>query len=299
MTTIEDLRTKFTRDEAVFFTREHGDLVCANLKTDRGASAVIALYGGHLLSWRTADNTERIFMSSKAIFERGKAIRGGIPIVFPQFGSGAIVSHGFARTTAWEVVGTSLVDGGVAITLSLADSQETRAVWPHKFRLDLTVTLTEKLTTELWIENTDDHPWECTYLFHSYFKVEDIAAVRVAGLSELSFIDKVHNGAVSRESAPTLVVDRFLDRVYRDAPDTLFIDGVREGEEIEIVTHNFSDAVVWNPWSDKTPSFGDLGSLDYRSFVCVEAGNVARAVVVPPGERVVSTQTVTVIPKDN
>lgn len=35
--------------------------------------------------------------SSKAFFKPGKAIRGGVPVVFPQFGPGALPQHGFAR----------------------------------------------------------------------------------------------------------------------------------------------------------------------------------------------------------
>lgn len=294
MSRVEDLQAKFGRDEAVVFSRLDGDLSCVDLKTARGAAARISLYGGQLVSWRTADRIERLFLSPKALFERGKAIRGGIPIIFPQFGPGPIVTHGFARTLLWTVVGSSVVEGGVAVTLSLSDSTETRTVWPHRFRIDLTVTLTDILSTELWIENTDDHPWECTYLFHTYVGVDDVGTVAVEGLGGRGYLDKVVGGAVGREDSSALVIDRFLDRVYGNAPDEISIKGVRERESIIVTKHNLRDVVVWNPWSDKTPSFSDLGPDDYRRFVCVEAGTVAEPVVVPPGERVVSGQTLSV-----
>jgi glucose-6-phosphate 1-epimerase len=36
-------------------------------------------------------------MSKKAQYGQGKAIRGGVPVIFPQFGPGKIQNHGFAR----------------------------------------------------------------------------------------------------------------------------------------------------------------------------------------------------------
>jgi glucose-6-phosphate 1-epimerase len=295
MITLEDLQAKFGLAESIFFSRERGDIVCVNLKSDGGATAQLALYGGHLLSWRTPDGVERLFMSSQALFQNGKAIRGGVPIIFPQFGSGPIVNHGFARISAWAVVGSGEVEGGVFVTLALTDSHETRAIWPHKFRLDLTVTLTDTLATELWIENPDSHPWECTYLFHTYLNVADVTAVGVAGLKGCRYIDKVTGAESCIEGSETLLIDRFLDRVYRDTPGEILVTGITGDSALRLTTHNLQDTVVWNPWSDKTPSLSDLGSEDYRRFVCVEAGTVAHPVTVPPGERVVSAQELKVV----
>jgi glucose-6-phosphate 1-epimerase len=40
------------------------------------------------------DGKEKLFLSSKAILNGTKAIRGGIPLVFPQFGPGVLQQHG-------------------------------------------------------------------------------------------------------------------------------------------------------------------------------------------------------------
>ena len=50
-------------------------------------------YGATVLSW-IVDGTEKLFLSSKAILDGTKAIRGGIPLVFPQFGPGVLQQHG-------------------------------------------------------------------------------------------------------------------------------------------------------------------------------------------------------------
>ena len=70
----------------------------------------MTLYGAHVCSWRTLApparaevSPELLFVSSKAIFGPPKAIRGGIPICFPQFSDmGPLeVAHGFARNSEW------------------------------------------------------------------------------------------------------------------------------------------------------------------------------------------------------
>src|SRR3954467_15578938 len=70
-----------------------------------GARAEIRCYGAHVTSWTTPDGDERLFMSARSAFRDGAAIRGGVPIIFPRFGTvgeGPVPRHGFARTRTWE-----------------------------------------------------------------------------------------------------------------------------------------------------------------------------------------------------
>ncbi|KAJ6713186.1 APOSPORY-ASSOCIATED PROTEIN C-RELATED [Salix purpurea] len=60
------------------------------LREVRGCSAEVYLYGGHVTSWKNEHGEELLFVSSKAIFKPPKAIRGGIPICFPQFSNLAL-----------------------------------------------------------------------------------------------------------------------------------------------------------------------------------------------------------------
>ena len=83
----------------------NGGLQKLTLIAADGASAEIYLHGAHVTSWVPAAGEERIFLSDKAIYGAGKAIRSGVPVVFPQFAEmGPLPKHGFARTIAWEFV---------------------------------------------------------------------------------------------------------------------------------------------------------------------------------------------------
>ena len=51
--------------------------------TSVAASAEIYLHGAHITSWIPAGAEEVLFLSSKAQFQEGKAIRGGVPDLLP------------------------------------------------------------------------------------------------------------------------------------------------------------------------------------------------------------------------
>jgi hypothetical protein len=83
-----------------------GDLEMVTLQHPSGASAIVYLWGATLTSYRTATGVENIFVSPGALFDGKKAIRGGVPVVFPQFGqpSKAMPQHGFARCARAEPI---------------------------------------------------------------------------------------------------------------------------------------------------------------------------------------------------
>lgn len=52
-------------------------------KLPSGESVTVHLFGATVISWKLANGAEQLFVSSKAILDGSKAIRGGIPVVFP------------------------------------------------------------------------------------------------------------------------------------------------------------------------------------------------------------------------
>src|SRR5450830_1072291 len=69
-----------------------------------GATVSICHQGAHVCSWIPANGTEQLFLSNQSEFREGVAIRGGVPVIFPQFaGLGTLPKHGFARTAPWKL----------------------------------------------------------------------------------------------------------------------------------------------------------------------------------------------------
>ena len=73
-------------------------LDAVELRAPDGARATVLLHGGHVVSWVPAGADEQLYLSPKSSFAPGSAIRGGVPVIFPQFNTrGPLQRHGFAR----------------------------------------------------------------------------------------------------------------------------------------------------------------------------------------------------------
>lgn len=74
------------------------DLDYTVLTTAAGDTARVHHNGGHRVAWQPAGHAEQLFLSAASDFGDGVAIRGGVPIVFPQFSDyGPLGRHGFVR----------------------------------------------------------------------------------------------------------------------------------------------------------------------------------------------------------
>src|SRR5690349_3489687 len=125
--------------------------------------AVVHEHGAHLTSRVPAGHEEAIFTSRQARFDGKAAIRGGVPVIFPQFGPGSITKHGFARTARWTLDAHGTGDDGAPwARLVLRDDDATRATWPHAFALELVVRVGAALSMTLRVANTGDAPFAFT-----------------------------------------------------------------------------------------------------------------------------------------
>src|SRR4029077_8931642 len=124
-------------------------------------------------------------------FEAGKAIRGGIPVCFPQFAErGPLVKHGFARTSAWRFLGANEKEEGACAGFAFESSPHTMGLWPHGFGLELDVTIGgARLDGELRVANTGSEAFDCAAALHTYFRISDNAAVRLEGLRGARYQD--------------------------------------------------------------------------------------------------------------
>ena len=245
-----------------------------------GASALVALHGAQLLSWLPADGRERLFLSERAVFDGNTAIRGGIPVIFPQFGErGLLRKHGFARNRAWTFAGA---EGDEAVFTLAGDGSD--ADWPHSFVARLRVGLgAGRLRVTLEVENTGATLFAFTAALHTYLRVDDIAHAAIEGLQGCDFEDSVNGGTLHRQHDYEVTFDGETDRIYNDVVAPLaLLDGAHR---LDIEQDGFGDVVVWNPGEHLCARIADLAPDDWKRFACVEAGQVLQPVVLGPGER--------------
>jgi len=286
-------------------------LVKAVLRTHLAAQCEILLYGAHVLQWRNAQGVEQLYLSSRTAYGDGAAVRGGIPIIFPQFSDmGPMSKHGFARTSAeWRVIDASADERGASVSLQLTANEHTRRVWPaggDRFSFVYIVRLEldgSRLHTDCTISNTgaagDAGSFEFQLALHTYFCVPDIATVAVHPFGG-AYLDNTSGRDTKHSSEPVRIADE-VDRIYPAAPDRLFFTSRNGSSEYEfdgrslqgitIEKRHLADAVVWNAWEHKTRSIADLESDAYLRYLCIEPGAIVQPVQLAPGQSFTGGQT--------
>jgi len=251
---------------------QQGQLDVLVIKHDKFRAA-LSLQGAHLLAWQPTGEQPVIWLSTATAFTPGTAIRGGVPICWPWFGPAGKPSHGFARTSIWQLTAHNEDANGVSLTLTLKDSEETRQLWPHAFTLHAHFKLGDECSIEL--ESQGD--FETTSALHAYFEIGDIAQVAVAGLGE-SYIDKVLNGEAGKHSGD-LTFEGQVDRVYTQPEAVSLIKDSALNRTIIVEHHHNSDVVSWNPGAELSVKMQDMADDSYKTMVCVETADVSRSAI--------------------
>lgn len=261
------------------------------LALPQGDTCLVALHGAQLLSWMTADGVERLYLSPKALLDGQSAIRGGVPICWPQFNQrGALAKHGFARNLAWQAASG---EGG-ELVLTLHDSTATRAVWPYAFRLRFTVTLAPgQLRMALGVTNCGDTPWPFAAALHTYLRVDDIAQTRLEGLQGAQRWDAVRDQRYA-EGAKALQFDGEFDSVYATPAGPLRL--VQPAGTLQIAqSANCTETVIWNPGAALSAGLADMPGDGFRHMLCVEAARIDENVTLQPGGQWQAWQQLTVL----
>jgi glucose-6-phosphate 1-epimerase len=261
-----------------FVETEHG-LVKAAISLD-GVTGELYLQGAHLTAWQPPGERPVLFTSPNSAFAPGRAIRGGIPIIFPWFGANrhapAAPQHGFARTAPWHLDGVETTGTeSLTLTLSLGGGDVGSPFWPEPFRAIYTVTFAPTLSLRLAVQNRATHAITLEEALHTYFAISDITGVAISGLAGTTYIDKIDAARRKPQTASLVTITAETDRVYLDTPGRCAIEDRGWRRRIVIEKVGAASSVVWNPWAEKAAAMVDLGDPAWRGMVCVETGNIA------------------------
>ena len=315
-----------------------------------GTYAKVHLYGATVISFCTGggdvgvgddkskeeDEEERLFVSSKAKLDGSKAIRGGIPLVFPIFGPPAeaqstMPQHGFARCNKWRLESNEDhgQGGGVAIFLLDFSSDvltgcgqgnpwnQTQAKQDGTdCRLSYEVrVLPNELITTLTVTNTGTSSFAFNTLLHTYLRLPRNTTVnqaRVHGLGGYAITDKVTGDSGHVQSYDDDVAltqpGQELDCVYIHPEDhpvlhaKIFVDSWSHYFQIEAAGQVDDQVapvscVVWNPGKSKAAAMSDMGDGDeYQQMLCVEPGLLGHQPLLAPGATARLSQTLVIVP---
>jgi glucose-6-phosphate 1-epimerase len=279
----------------------HG-LPAVRLCAKNGATATITLHGAHVVSWKSRQGVEQLYLSPNTRFESGQAIRGGVPVVFPQFNTrGVLPRHGFARTCRWALVEEASSETaevaeageteGCSVTLALQSHKVIKALWPYAFACALTVSLQDdRLVIALTVTNQGPEAFSFQAALHTYLAVGAIESSHLTGLEACDFEDCTQAGQNQVKPHTALQPFEAIDRIYFNAPEPLQLQSTLG--RVEITQSGFDDVVVWSPGGSAAACPPDLPRDGFRHFLCVEAARIGQPVQLAPDQVWCGSQTI-------
>jgi glucose-6-phosphate 1-epimerase len=284
---IEELQ-RFSEVAGVTIDWSHSNAANLHIQSEQ-SELRLSLFGAHVMSWAPTQHKDVLWMSDGAVLDDAHPIRGGIPVCWPWFADHADhkdwPSHGFARTTVWTLEDIRHLDGRAIVRLSLPAHENQSAYWPHQSRPVIIFTVGAALSIELSVTNSDPTPIRYGQALHTYFAVGDIEQTEIRGLEGSTYVDKLTKQECSAEGSP-IIINRETDRIYRQLGGPIVLQDDSLGRTITVEHEGATNAIVWNPWIEKSARLHDMGPPGaYRGMACIETGNVPPdALCLQPGE---------------
>lgn len=258
-----------------------------------GAHYAVLDQGAHVLAWQPAGHRPVLWVSGHSEFAPGRAVRGGVPLVFPWFGNGTdgqhTPAHGYGRISDWRR--EQAVETGDRLRVGY--QLDARDGFPS-------ATLTaefapDQLSVRLTIANPTDSPVSVEAALHTYFAVGDIRQVSIDGLDGCTYLDTVRGAdpGPHRQHGPVTFTAE-TDRLYRHNGTAVLHDPVWQ-RSITVAKSGSAATVVWNPWIAKAAAMADFGDDEWQRMVCIEAANVRdTALLLAPGDSHIMEQLISV-----
>ncbi len=278
---LDKLNTQYAIGTELHFEEHTSGLICGIVATNE-CRARFFLLGAQVTDYQPSDHEHPVlFMSSQAIFEAGKAIRGGVPICFPWFGpapkDSTAPSHGLVRTQVWHVISSRYADEELKVELELNIDP---------YRLRYIVSFGQTLDMRLVIRNEAMVAKQCEVALHSYFALGDVHSASVSGLEQLSHLDQL-TGQTHSGAGDFIQFDQEVDRIYDGAVDRISIHDPAWNRKLILQPYQSQSTVVWNPWIAKSKRLADFGDEEYLRMCCVETANVGnRSLKIAANEKV-------------
>jgi glucose-6-phosphate 1-epimerase len=303
------LKTEFANVTKVNLVEDIDELVIQH----QYCAAKVSLYGGQVLSYQpvfhSTDNSSSdlpkqkqeqadvFWLSKDAYYQKGKAIRGGIPLCWPWFGANdnatdkiPSTNHGFAREALWTIASLESNEANVTLVLVLQGDNQ-HALWPHAFTLKQTLVFGKNFKQSLAMTNLTAEDLQYSGALHNYFSVSHPENITIADLTGCHFDDKLTAktnrqkdsvscvGPIDREyhiqsqSLAKKNLQKIAERSNQAQASTLVMFDKGWQRQIEIMSIGCAQWVLWNPGSELASNMADIHVSGEQEFVCLEAAN--------------------------
>jgi glucose-6-phosphate 1-epimerase len=262
--------------------------------------ASVSLYGGQVLSFKPSGHKDVLWLSEKASYQVGKAIRGGVPLCWPWFGFNdkqtpeqqkekVAANHGFARQLPWQLESIEADEKGVTLVLTLTGENQ-HPLWPNAYQLTQTLFFGESFKQSLAMSNLSRDDAQYSAALHSYFTVSNPSNITIDALTGVNYIDKLTETNNIQQHSVSCVGE--IDREYLSSEKMTLVDNDWQ-RKIEVISHHCKQWVLWNPGAELANTMADVHPKGEQEYVCLEAANTDWQAL-PAGETVTISQEVIV-----
>jgi glucose-6-phosphate 1-epimerase len=278
---LQTLNDSFEIPGALTFTEGNGGLLRASITTP-ACTAEVYLHGAHLTAWQPAGQQPVIFVSEKSAFAEDKAIRGGVPVIFPWFGARTATpasprvdgpSHGFARTSQWDVAFAAIAGDDLHLTLTLGPNEASRSLGYDHFKVAFELIFGRELRMRLTIANQGTEPLYFEEALHTYFAVGDAEKIAISGLHNAEYLDKTDSFKRKTLSDPVIHLTGETDRLFLNTATAVTLDDAGLDRRITVAKSNSLSTIVWNPWAAASAKLADMTPENWRHMACIETAN--------------------------
>ena len=277
---------------------ELDELTCWRVRTE-DAELQVAQQGAQILGYQRDGEPPLIWLSNQAAYQKGKAVRGGVPVCWPWFGDlrrnpaevqgmhegGPLCpAHGLVRERDWELL--NIDTNGTTVHMAFAVDSRSPLLpgWPHAAKLRLDIRLGEALQVSLTSHNLGDTPLAISQALHSYFAISDIREVEVEGLDGCPYIETLEDWQLRKQQG-NITFSGETDRIYLKTPSRMSIVDRAWKRRIQLDVEGSASAVVWNPWIDKARRLSQFAEDAWQGMLCIETARVMDDILVlKPGE---------------
>jgi glucose-6-phosphate 1-epimerase len=148
-----------------------------------------------------------------------------------------------------------------------------------------TVSFGREFSATLTVRNTGTRRFTCEAALHAYLRVGDVRRITMTGLEGASYLDRIPGHDLGpHPQTGDITFSEETDRIYHSTSEIQVVDPVL-ARRIIVKRKGSKDAVVWNPWAEKSEDVPDFGADEWTEMVCVDTANVGEhAVTLNPGK---------------
>ncbi len=255
------------------------------LYTAGGAQCTILREGANLVSWIPANGSEQLFISRCSGSVDGLPVRGGIPLVFPQFAEmGPLPKHGILRNINWDLIAISSQPDCASATLQTECRPFSYPGWPYAFRARLVVELQDQsVFLQFSIQNTGTQTFAFQSAMHAYLRLPGGTPADILGCIPANYFDKQLQSWCEPAMTSPVHINAATDRIYQSPATRLLCQSGTT--RLTLQSGGFPEMVIWTPWREGASAIPDLGDDEGDQFICIEPAAIYQAQQLAPGSQ--------------